>query len=673
MQERGSTQITNEVTFMTKTAIRQRIRLISCSGAVCALTLLSLSSPAVAAPITEETRTDVALATTREDLQLFWEEKDLIVQSATRTDKPLSQTAENMVVITAEEIEKMNAHTVDEVLSRVPGLFVDYPLPDFINHSALHIQGSKPTHVAVKIDGVPLNLLSGEVSLSFMVPLQIIERIEIVKGAASSAWGSALGGVINIITKGAGDTVLPRGVLYGSIGEASSLDYGGELYGKGGHLGYYLHAGRQQSEGLRYNHLHKNSLFGKLTATPTSDLTLTVSSGYMAPDYSYAPPTAIKFGENQEGNLDISSFFLNGEAAYRISDDLNLHVNLHSIRLAVNSFTTLIQSNRLYYGMSAVDRTIGGNIRLVYSSGSHNAVLGGEGSNGAVKATTSFGPILSGALGLPASSTVYPDITRFALFANDTVTMGSLSITPGLRYDQNDISGSFFSPSLGIAWTPAVHTVARASVARGFTTPVLTNMEGGGPMNTPNPDLKEETVWSYQAGIESGVCEYLNLSATYFRHEMKDELTSTSLPSGMTYVVNGSDVTRQGYELGAETVPLYNLSLRGAFSYVRISPDSSAPGQDNYATQIRLRYDDRKSLQADLYAQQTWWDLDPAEKAKYSNFIWDLTATKSFQLTDTTSAELFGTLHNLFSGSYYTYYMFPNPQRWVEAGLRFKF
>ena len=49
--------------------------------------------------------------------------------------------------------------------------------------------------------------------------MQNIDRIEIIKGPASSAWGSALGGVSNIVTKNAGENVRPSGSLYGSYGE----------------------------------------------------------------------------------------------------------------------------------------------------------------------------------------------------------------------------------------------------------------------------------------------------------------------------------------------------------------------------------------------------------------------------------------------------------------------
>jgi vitamin B12 transporter len=75
----------------------------------------------------------------------------------------------------------------------------------------------------------------------------IIDRIEVIKGPASSAWGSSLGGLINIITKAAGTTRTPSGALQVSYGEAGSLDAGAHLSGKTGPLGYFLFAGRQES------------------------------------------------------------------------------------------------------------------------------------------------------------------------------------------------------------------------------------------------------------------------------------------------------------------------------------------------------------------------------------------------------------------------------------------
>ena len=101
-------------------------------------------------------RLQVAMNTpSEEELLLFWEEKELYVQTATRSEKPLTQVAENMTVITAKEIEVMNANSVSEVLARVPGLFVDFSNNEFNAPTLLHIQGSEDRHVTVLLDGMP--------------------------------------------------------------------------------------------------------------------------------------------------------------------------------------------------------------------------------------------------------------------------------------------------------------------------------------------------------------------------------------------------------------------------------------------------------------------------------------------------------------------------------------
>jgi vitamin B12 transporter len=57
-------------------------------------------------------------------LQMFYKEEELVV-TPTRYPKPISQTAENITVVTAEQIEAMNAHTLTDVLNTIPGVQVD--------------------------------------------------------------------------------------------------------------------------------------------------------------------------------------------------------------------------------------------------------------------------------------------------------------------------------------------------------------------------------------------------------------------------------------------------------------------------------------------------------------------------------------------------------------------
>ncbi len=72
------------------------------------------------------------------------------------------------------------------------------------NLTSPSIQGSFYNHVVVFIDGISITAPSENSTSTGEFPVQFIERIEIIKGPASSTWGSSLGGVINVITKSTG-------------------------------------------------------------------------------------------------------------------------------------------------------------------------------------------------------------------------------------------------------------------------------------------------------------------------------------------------------------------------------------------------------------------------------------------------------------------------------------
>lgn len=625
----------------------------------------------------EQTRVDMA-ATSTDDLLMFWEEKELYVQTATRSEKPINQVAENMTVITAKEIEVMNANSVAEVLARVPGLFVDFTTNDYASPAQQYIQGSEARHVKVLLDGMPVNFLGeGKAETSF-IPIRIVERIEIIKGAASSAWGSALGGVINIITRNTGDNPTPNGMLSGSWGEANSRDLGADLRGKNGPLGYYLHAGQQASDGLRNDRkFSRNSVFGKLLLTPSRDLDITLTGGFSNPEQNSGNLVSGLGGV--QGQSRLRSQFLNGSIEYRATPELTLHGGLYLYKSRLDLPVHFVADGTLFMQNIYDEQSIGGNLRAIWSSGIQTLTVGVEASHGAMDQTTNDGPMLQG-FGYPATISASPSVDQWGIFANDTVIFGPLAVTPGLRFDHDSISGDFVSPSLGASWELGEHTVARASAARGFTSPPLAFTKGQGLSSLPNPALKAEYGWSYQVGLETGLADLVNLKGTLFRHETRSSLSIEPVSGnpGYSSAYNRGDVTRQGYELEAETVPFHYLSLKLGHAYAHTKGETVQSGYaessfDTYSWLIGAKYDDRRSFSALLSGSYIWWDFVGDPPPKYDTFIWDLTATKKFQIGEKTSLDAFLTVHNIFSGSYYTQAIYPNPGRWVEGGLRFKF
>ncbi|MDA8239980.1 MAG: TonB-dependent receptor [Nitrospiraceae bacterium] len=597
---------------------------------------------------------------TKKELLLFWDEKDLYVQSATRHEKPISQVAENMTVVTAKEIEDMNAHTVAEVLNRVTGIFVDFGTQDFGSPSVLHIQGSENRHVLVLLDGVTWNFLSEGGAETNSIPVRIINRIEIIKGPASSAWGSSLGGVINIITKNTGDTAVPSGTLSGSYGERNTQDYNGEVFGKAGPVGYYVFGGKQRSDGLRENRWFDNySLYLKFRGDISKDVNIGFTAGYNEPHQKFLDSPANDFTSRGITR----TFFVTGSLDAAITSELSFQASFYTFKQKLAQLNDFLSTGEPFLHITYDEKTTAGSGKLVWTHGIHTGVAGAEFSRGTLDQT--FGGMFS--------LTTNPSIDKWAVYANDTVSLGKFTVTPGIRLDHNNVTGSFTSPSIGVTYKLLDKTILRASVARGFTIPPLSFTSGGGVFLDPNPDLKSESVWSYQVGAESNITDFLWVKATLFRYDLKDALTPVLAASGNLIEINSGDERRQGLELEAETVPFYNVSLKAGFAYVDKKPSEELESTVNYSYNIGIKYDDRKTFMAQLFGHYVWWDLTEGDAAKYDTFIWDLNMRKGVYSTGKINAEVFATAHNIFNGSYYTFGDRMNPRRWVEAGLRVKF
>ncbi|EKT4519884.1 TonB-dependent receptor [Flavobacterium psychrophilum] len=122
-----------------------------------------------------------------------------VVITATRTERQLSSLPLPISIITSADISKAGISRLNEILTEQTGLIT---VPDFGGAEGIQVQGLDAAYTLILIDGVPLvGRSAGTLDLS-RISVGNIDRIEIVKGASSSLYGSeALAGVINIITK----------------------------------------------------------------------------------------------------------------------------------------------------------------------------------------------------------------------------------------------------------------------------------------------------------------------------------------------------------------------------------------------------------------------------------------------------------------------------------------
>jgi vitamin B12 transporter len=257
------------------------------------------------------------------------------------------------------------------------------------------------------------------------------------------------------------------------------------------------------------------------------------------------------------------------------------------------------------------------------------------------------------------------------------MTNGRWTFTPGIRYDYNTISGSFISPSLGITYKFDESIVLRSSLSRGFTSPPLGFTSGSGLFVDPNPSLKPEKVISYQLGLESTLGSHFQIQTTLFYHDLKNEikliLFGAGPPSFNDIFMNSGTIKRQGFEAKITTRPVFRTTVTAGTTYVHIDPAKSSGMSDLYTVDIGIKYDNQKSLRAQLFGHYIFWDYDQSNLTDYSDFIWDINLIKNFQLSEGKDIEFFFSIHNIFNGSQYTNDENRNPFRWAEAGVRFKY
>lgn len=152
---------------------------------------------------------------------------DTIIVTATRTEIPLEQATVPVRVITRDDIELSLATDLAELLRFEAGIDIGRNGGPG-QATSFFMRGTESNHTLVLIDGVRMNPGTiGGAAIQHISP-EVIERVEIVKGARSALFGTdAIGGVINIITRRADETHVEGGVGAGSFDSRSAFVSGG--------------------------------------------------------------------------------------------------------------------------------------------------------------------------------------------------------------------------------------------------------------------------------------------------------------------------------------------------------------------------------------------------------------------------------------------------------------
>jgi len=505
---------------------------------------------------------------------------DQVVVTASRRAMSIEEVPVSVSTVTAADIAFRNTITLDEALRYVPGVNM---VQDQVN-----IRGSSGysrgvgSRVLLLFDGLPyLTGDTGEISWE-VIPVHQIETIEVVKGAGSALYGSsALGGVINVITKEIPSTPSVRFRLYGGVYDQPGYEqwswYDGmrgraganaSVSNKTGPFGYLVSLGRSIDDSYRSTDAyHRWSAYTKLTYDFSTTQTIAVTGNLLNRQHEN-----YFWWESLEKPLLVAPSQVNGRVR---SNRGNVSLDY---RESVSD-RLLYTVKGIYYGNWWEDDSAGtminrsssalvhGEFQLTYQLAERNILTAG-GTIGADRVRSNLFTDAEG--------------SRFAVYAQDEFALSSIwRITAGLRYDHQRVTdsdpASRLSPTLAATVAVSSDWTMRASLGAGFRYPSIAELHIQSPANTlgvavvPNFALRPERSVTAEIGAAGSLGSFGTLDAAVFQNEMRDLIEPTVFVSGDPYI-QFRNVTRariQGGEANLRTgLPGWAIGLNAGYTYV---------------------------------------------------------------------------------------------------------
>ena len=492
-----------------------------------------------------------------------------MVVTATRTEVPLNQLTTSLTVITSEELRERQAELVSEVLRDVAGVNV-VQTGSMGTATSVFIRGSSSNQVLVMIDGVEINSTTTGAYDFANLTTDNIERIEVLRGAGGTLYGSqAIGGVINIITK-RGQGPLDVGVsLQGGNGWTNRQV--ASLRGGVGNLGYSLSVGHLASDGFRSvnDDYHNLSTSARLDYQVTENANLTGIFHFIntrvglfnnnnfasVPDPNARQATTqyvgkLEWAQKILANWDYRIFGAIYKEHDKFSDDVDPCVSFGS---PCDSLTRDIFRPQITTG----------EFQTNYRFEDWGTSTFGVQYNRSSASTT-------GEIDEAINNVGYYLQQQFQFFDR------SLIMIPGIRLDDNQQFGTAWTPSFSAAYLfKEIGTKLKGGYASGFRAPTLNELFFPPAFGCPafgNPNLGPERSWEINFGAEqSFLAERLRMGANYFHREVKDLIEASPIPGDPMGCVRAENVGRarfDGVELTLGIKIFEGLTLNANYTYL---------------------------------------------------------------------------------------------------------
>lgn len=575
---------------------------------------------------------------------------------------PPSQS--NTTVITAENMEAHQDTTVQQALQRVTGVTVNEMVPGISSYVKLN----GDDRVLILVDGQSLANAQGSgygrgsVDLASLPGIGAIDHIEVTKGSGSVRYGSgAVGGVINIVTK--------KGDRRESSLDAYTGSWGMHGYtltdsGRAGATSWIVSGSLEQREYYAFPHgantdhsrgdIAKKSLSLRLDQDLTDQTSLTVKAYHQ--DYH---------GHGSTYKADSAGWYLTANKPIdRLVNDYSVTYHFKKQTAQPGFLRYFNDYQRTYWSNHYFTRTQGLEWQDNWQLGSHQHVTAGA------EWTEDMGTNYEAH---------YIDKKRHnqAFYAEDALTFGKFTVTPGLRWDRNSTFGSHQTPRLAMNYKANDAFNVYASWGRVFSPPRLNDQfymttSRGQITSQGNENLQPEEGYTETLGFQYQAGPKTVLEGSVFHSNLQHVIrwNRAVMPHEAE---NLDEEDKRGFELTWKQKVNDKWDYEGGYSYIRTKVDKGA------GLTFDTTYNQPNGYHAGIHYHSGKWQAGADMTAgtgrndtyyrNNSYVVWNVSASYSPDAATT----MYVKVNNLNDEAYDLYHNYPAAGRNWQVGVKKKF
>ncbi|WP_276480446.1 TonB-dependent receptor plug domain-containing protein [Paraflavitalea pollutisoli] len=514
---------------------------------------------------------------------------DEVVVTGSKYPKKTSETGKVITVITRAQLDRSAGKDLSQLLNEQAGIYVNGANSNPGKDKAVYLRGAKADYTLIMVDGVPVYDATGTTS-NFdlrMMPIDNIERIEILKGSQSTLYGSdAMAGVINIITRqGGGQKVVSpyATATYGSY-ETRKINAGAN--GGAGIFTYNVGLTHFKTNGISEATDAGNT--GKFDKDGYEQNSVLANFGFSIPNFGKISPYLRYSKFNSQ--LDAGAFADDQDYTYN-QDNLQtgLRGEFNIGRAKLNLLYNYTRTERNFLDDSTIKESpFDGYLSGFYKSNEqfvdayvHLPIAGGLSFTGGadfrsslidVQTTGAYkymdqGVIQTGTYG----STIDADSAKqnqVGIYGAFNYSKGGFNVEAGGRFNHHSVYGSNgvfnFNPSYLINRQFKVF----ANFSSAYKVPTLYQLYS--EYQNPYTDLKPEKAITYEGGVQYfSTNNLVNARVAVFKRDVKDAIVFYSNPTTWaSYYINQDKQNDWGFEIEPTINFKDKIKLILSYSYV---------------------------------------------------------------------------------------------------------